>query len=124
MLTLAPSPSYANQRPRRHPSLWDVLTVFSGCAALGNAWAAAQLRGISPAAKPVSVLVGVVLGVACIYVIRTLPLVARPTDATDKSYSFRGLVVWLLYPIATLWIFASGVLGFVATRAVLELLGL
>lgn len=124
MLTLAPSPSDANQRLRRHPSLWDVLTVLSGCVALGNAWVAAHLRGISPGAKPVAVLVGVVLGAACIYVIRWLPFVARSTEATDGPHSFRGWAVWLLYPIAALWIFASGGIGFVVTRTLLQFLGL
>jgi hypothetical protein len=90
-------------------SLWDVLTMFSGPAALGGAVAAARVAGGGTARVVLAFLLGVGMAAASIWVVRTrgarLFRYLERVPAAPRRVEF---TLGLAYLLAGLWIPVSG----------------
>lgn len=97
-------------------SLWDVMTLASGGAALGGALAAAKVAGYGRVEILIAVLVGSTVGILCIWFVRTVGrhAFARLDSGSSKIAGDRKgskRVLQLIYVATFLWIGVSGELG-------------
>jgi hypothetical protein len=110
------------RRARGFVSLWDILTVLAGAVAFGNSWTAVTYFGVLGANRVWALIVGVLVAVGCIWLVRSMGnglfrLIDKRFSVQDDD-SKRKLERALrgVYFGAFLWLIASGVLGFQATK--------
>lgn len=116
------SPSSTDLQVRRQLSLWDVITLLSGAVVLGNAWAAAKILSTGLAGKAVAIIVGLIVGAACVWVIRTIGSL-RIVDSVITARTMGKRRMWPLYICAATWLPVSGFVGYQVAKWGLQVLG-
>lgn len=101
--------------------LWDLLTLLSGASAIGTAYGAVEGSKIENFDFFIALIVGVIVGVSCIFIIRmfgswAFKLMPPDIEPHDDLKWWMKLIPSLVGASAFIWPIISGFLGYYVTK--------
>jgi len=102
-------------------SLWDLVTLFSGCTALGAAIAAAKSTGTGGNRIVIGSVVGALIAIACVSAVRAAGRHVFLRMLPGEEGTVRESKARLVYLAAAVWIVLSGILAAKAALFVVRL---